>query len=84
MKERNLDGIYFRVKRTDKWENICFSDLTLEEMNKILENRNEEWLKALCIELGQVIRKIGDDLDIAILSEEEIAELKAEQEKEGE
>ena len=80
MKERNLDGIYFRVKRSGKWENICFSDLTLEEMNKILENRNEEWLKALCIQLGQVIRKIGDDLDVAILPEEEIAE----QEKEGE
>ena len=80
MKERNLDGIYFRVRRAGKWENICFSDLTLEEMNKILENRNEEWLKALCIQLGQVIRKIGDDLDVAILPEEEIAE----QEKEGE
>lgn len=33
---RELDGYYFRVKREDKWENICFSDLTDEEMDKML------------------------------------------------
>ena len=30
--DRNLDGIYFRVQRDEKWENACFSDLTQEEM----------------------------------------------------
>lgn len=26
--QRNLDGVYFRVERDGKWQNICFSDLT--------------------------------------------------------
>ena len=30
--DRNLDGIYFRVQRDEKWGNTCFSDLTQEEM----------------------------------------------------
>ena len=38
---RNLDGIYFIVKRDDKWQNICFTDLTNEEANTILEDRTE-------------------------------------------
>lgn len=28
---RNLDGVYFRVKRNNKFENICFSDMTEDE-----------------------------------------------------
>lgn len=29
MKEiRNMDGVYFRVKRDGKYEPVCFSDLT--------------------------------------------------------
>lgn len=30
--DRKLDGVYFRIKRNDKWENVCFSDLTEEDM----------------------------------------------------
>lgn len=61
---RNLDGVYFRVKRNDKWQNICFSDLTEDEMKEVLSNRNEHWLKELCIILGSIIRGIGDQFDI--------------------
>ena len=38
--DRNLDGIYFRVQRDGKWGNACFSDLTQEEMERVMENRN--------------------------------------------
>ena len=38
---RNLDGVYFRVKRDDKWQNICFTDLTNEETDTILKDRTE-------------------------------------------
>jgi len=58
--KRNLDGIYFRIYRDDKWDNICFSDLTHEEM----ENRDTDWPKSLCIQLGRRIRNIGDEFDI--------------------
>ena len=61
---RNLDGVYYRVKRNDEFEIICFSDMTEEEMDKILAEKNEEWLRNMCKILGQTIRRIGDELDI--------------------
>lgn len=57
---RNLDGIYFRIGT----DNICFSDLTEEQMEDVLENRNEEWLRSMCIILGKTIREIGDEFDL--------------------
>lgn len=29
--KRDLDGVYFRTRRDEKWCDICFSDLTDEE-----------------------------------------------------
>ncbi len=62
--KRNLDGIYFRVKRDEKWDNVCFSDLTQDEMENVMKNRDIDWLKSMCIQLGKTIRNIGDQLDI--------------------
>lgn len=64
MDKRNLDGVYFKVYRDGKWDNVCFSDLTQEEMENVMKNRDVDWLKSLCIQLGKTIRKIGDELDI--------------------
>ena len=64
MEKRNLDGVYFRVQRDGKWDNICFSDLTDEEKMKVMNDRNIEWFKSMCIILGNTIRKIGDEFDI--------------------
>jgi hypothetical protein len=61
---RELDGVYFRVKRDGYYQNICFSDLTPDERDKILEGRSEEWLRNLCIILADTIKHIGDALDI--------------------
>lgn len=61
---RDLDGIYFRVKRDGKWDNVCFSDLTDEEMDVVLEGRDTEWLKSVCKILGRTIKRIGDKFDI--------------------
>lgn len=61
---RDLDGVYFRINRNDKWHNICFSDLTEEEMDNVLKGRNEEWLRSLCKILGKTLRDMGDQLDI--------------------
>ncbi len=68
---RDLDGIYFRVKRDGKWDNVCFSDLTDEEMDKVLEGRDIEWLKSVCKILGRTIKRIGDEFDICCGDEEE-------------
>lgn len=58
--KRNLDGVYFRIGT----DNICFSDLSEEQMEEVLENRSKDWLKSMCIILGQTIREIGDELDL--------------------
>lgn len=57
---RNLDGVYFRIGK----ENICFSDLTDEQKTNVIKNKDTEWLKSLCIILGNTIKEIGDQLDI--------------------
>lgn len=60
MKEiRDMDGIYFRVQRDGKWENICFSDLTLEEQDQMMQGRSEEWLKSLITHLAECLYDAG-------------------------
>lgn len=61
---RNLDGIYFRIKRKNKYEDVCFSDLTEDEMNEVLKDRDVKWLKSLAKMLGRTIREIGNQFDI--------------------
>lgn len=63
---RRLDGVYFRVKRDGKWQNICFSDLTDEEMDSVMDGRTTEWLRSMCKILGKTIKSIGDQLDIVM------------------
>lgn len=61
---RNLDGVYFRIKRDEIYESICFSDLTEEEQNEVLKGKTKGWLKSLCKELARTIKDIGDCIDI--------------------
>lgn len=62
--KRNLDGVYFRVKRDEKWENICFTDLTQEEREGLIESKSAEWLKSMVLHLANVIESIGEDFDL--------------------
>lgn len=64
MEKRNLDGIYFRVKRDYKWDDVCFSDLTDEEREEVMNNKNVEWYKSMCRILANTIRNIGEQFDI--------------------
>ena len=63
-KERDLDGIYFRVRREEQWSNICFTDMTPEERDMVRKDRSREWMKSLAYRLADVVREIGDQLDI--------------------
>ena len=67
---RNLDGIYFRIKRGDKYENVCFSDLT-EDERRDMEARAistginlAEWYKRIAWHLADCLKEIGDELDL--------------------
>ena len=62
--QRNLDGVYFRVERDGEWQNICFSDLTNEERNKVTANRSDEWLQSLAYRLADCLQEIGNQFDI--------------------
>jgi hypothetical protein len=61
---RNLDGIYFRVKRNNKYENVCFSDLTETERDEICKDRPAEWFKSVAYHLAERLQAIGDVFDI--------------------
>lgn len=61
---RHLDGVYFRVERDGKWKSICFSDLTDDEMTKVLVNKDACELSRLCKILGRILRTIGDQFNI--------------------
>ena len=70
-KKRGLDGYYFRVKRNEKWDNVCFSDLTGEERKSVLEGKSIEWLQTLCLGLGEIIHLIGEELNIVAVGIED-------------
>lgn len=58
--KRNLDGIYFIIDH----EPICFSDMTEEEQDNILNEKSDEWLRSVCKILAKTIREIGDKFDL--------------------
>ena len=62
--ERELDGVYFRVKRNGKWGNVCFSDMTHDERKEVLGQRTTEWWMALAGIMADTLREVGDKFDI--------------------
>ena len=62
--DRNLDGVYFRIKRGDHYDNICFSDLTKTERENVLSGKSIEWVKSLCYSLADSLKEIGDQFNI--------------------
>lgn len=61
---RNLDGIYLRIKRDGKYQPICLSDMTKEELEEVLNPERGEWLKGAVIHLAGQFRAVGDKFDI--------------------
>lgn len=64
MIKRNLDGVYFRIQRDGKWDSICFTDLTDDEMDEVLKGRGREWILGLAKILAHTIQNIGYQLDL--------------------
>ena len=62
--KRNLDGIYMRIRRNDKYEAVCLSDMTEEELKEYLPYGNSEWLRGAVIHLAQVVHDIGEQFDL--------------------
>jgi len=62
--KRNLDGVYYRIKRDGKWDNICFSDLTSEEREKCMRDYTLAEMKSLVDRLANALHQVGDSLNI--------------------
>ena len=63
--KRDLDGVYFRVKRGERYEDVCFSDLETDEREEVMSGRDRRWLKSLCNILADSLYQIGEQFDIA-------------------
>ena len=62
--KRDLDGVYYRIMRNDKPQNVCFSDLTADERDEIIQKYDIPSLQRLCLHLADCLRRIGDELDL--------------------
>ena len=64
MVNRNLGGCFFRVRRGEKYEDLCFTDLTRDEQETVLKDRSPEFIVGLTLHLAKIIRQIGDEFDL--------------------
>lgn len=71
MKKRELCGIYFRVERNGKFEDVCFTDMTEKEQLATLNGLSFEASKKMCMWLARVVRTLGDRFDISAEKGEE-------------
>lgn len=61
---RNLDGIYLRVKRDNEYQAVCLSDMTEQELEETLNAERGEWLKGAVIHLALTLKAVGDKFGI--------------------
>lgn len=67
-KQRNLDGVYFRVKRDGRWQNVCYSDMTADERDEIARKRAEhatseqqaQWWRSMADILADALYDMGE------------------------
>jgi len=64
---RNLSGVYFRVKDTGEWCNVCFEELTREEQDNVMTGKDEVWLRSLVKQLSFILNEIGEKFDLKSL-----------------
>ena len=71
-KQRNLDGVYFRVERDGKWENVCYSDMEQKEREEVVAARIAErtpeersaWWRSLADHLADQLYYMGEQLGV--------------------
>ncbi len=54
-----LDGVYYRVCRDEKWVNRCFSDLTRAEQEAFMSTLSADGLKRICVVLSDSLRTLA-------------------------
>lgn len=61
---RGLDGIYLRIERNGKWQNVCLSDMTEKELEENLKYWTLGELIIAVIHLATRLKTIGEQLDL--------------------
>ena len=56
----DLDGIYFRVERNGKWQSLCVSDLTLEELKSVTKDWDCNQLTIVAKELSCILKGLSN------------------------
>lgn len=71
--ERNLSGIYTRIKRDGKYQTVDLTDMTPEELAEYLDEWGMDcnFLKRLVQNLIEVVQEIADKFDIEVDEEEQ-------------
>ena len=72
-RQRNLDGVYFRVERDGRWQNVCYSDMTADERDEIARKRAEhdtpeqqaQWWRSMADILADALYDMGEQFGIA-------------------
>ena len=60
---RELDGCYFRIVRDGVGQSMCFRNLTKEERDALLADKDVQFLKNLCCYLADRIQELGDIIE---------------------
>lgn len=71
-RQRNLDGIYFRVERDGKWTNVCYSDMEQGERDEIARKRAKvstpeeqaAWWRSMADLLADQLYDMGEQLGV--------------------
>lgn len=56
----DLDGIYFRVERDGRWQTLCVSDLTPEELKSVTKDWDCNQLTVVAKELSCTLKGLFD------------------------
>ena len=70
--QRNLDGVYFRVERSGKWESVCYSDMEQKEREEVVAARVADrtpeeraaWWRSLADILADQLYDMGEQLGV--------------------
>jgi len=67
LEKRNISGIYFRYKNEKgEFENRVFEDLPDADQDKIVNGRDNDYLKSLAKMLAKRLREVADEFDIMV------------------
>jgi hypothetical protein len=65
MTDRELSGIYVRVKGPKKWENKDITDCTEEQIRTCMKGRKEEELINWIVTICRQFKEMGEILDVS-------------------